>query len=116
MLWVVSPNGLSTHRRPAHGLQWAGWPGSFRRRVPGVPPGAALQRLVNTTGVEFLIDPNAANEELRLWADYYEATARVLEIMRTQGTTQAAFAQILAEDARAAVALQRIKELRGIKS
>jgi len=66
--------------------------------------------------MEFFINPDEANEELRLWADYYEATVRVLEIMRAQGTTGAAVAQILAEDARAAAALERIKELRGIRS
>jgi len=32
-----------------------------------------------------LSDAEAA-EERRLWADYYEATARALEIMRREGT------------------------------
>jgi hypothetical protein len=67
-------------------------------------------------GVEFLINPEEANEELRVWADYYEATARILEIMRARGTNGAAVAPIFAEDARAAAALKRIKELRGIRS
>jgi predicted secreted protein len=56
--------------------------------------------------VEFPINPEEASEELRLWADYYEATARVLEIMRTQGTTAGAVAQIVAEEAKAAGVLQ----------
>ena len=68
-----------------------------------------------TMQVHFLIGTEEASEELRLWADYYEATARVLEIMRTQGTTVAAVAQIVAEDAKAAGAITRIKEIRGIK-
>jgi hypothetical protein len=66
--------------------------------------------------VEFLITTEEGSEELRLWADYYEATARALEIMRTQGTTVAAVAQIVAEDAKAAGAIKRIKEIRGIKA
>jgi hypothetical protein len=94
----------------------AGSPRSFPAHVPGFSPGAVVRRFGKTTGVEFLINPGEANEELRLWADYYEATARVLEIMRTQGTNGAALTQILAEAARAAAALKRIKELRGIGS
>jgi len=65
--------------------------------------------------VEFLISPNEPDEELRLWADYYEATARVLEIMRALGTTPAALEQIVAEEARAAGAISRIKEIRGLR-
>lgn len=65
--------------------------------------------------VEFLINTEEGGEELRLWADFYEATARVLEIMRTQGTTPAAVAQIMAEQGKAAGAIKRIKEIRGIK-
>jgi hypothetical protein len=94
----------------------AGLPWSFPRPVPGVSPGAALRRLGKTTAVEFFINPEEANEELRVWADYYEATLRVLEIMRARGTDGAAVAQIFAEDARVAAALKRIKQLRGIRS
>jgi hypothetical protein len=36
--------------------------------------------------------------------------------MRTQGTTAAAVAQIVAEEAKAAGAIGRIKEIRGIKA
>lgn len=87
----------------------------FPAQRPRVFPGAASWRLPKTTPVEFLISPEEASEELRLWADYYEATARVLEIMRTQGTTASAVAQIVAEEAKAAGAIKRLKEIRGIK-
>ena len=65
--------------------------------------------------MEFLISAEEGSEELRLWADYYEATARVLEIMRTQGTAAGVIAQILAEEAKAAAAIRRIKEILGIR-
>ena len=64
--------------------------------------------------MEVPINPKETSEELRLWADYYEATARALEIMRSQGTTAGAVAQIVAENAKAAGAIKRIKEIRGI--
>jgi cytosine/adenosine deaminase-related metal-dependent hydrolase len=60
------------------------------------------------------ITPAEAAEELRLWADYYEATARALEIMRAEGTTTATLLRIVAEDAQAAAAMKRIKEIRGL--
>jgi hypothetical protein len=63
-------------------------------------------------------DPPAADraaEELRLWADYYEAASRAVEMVRAGGMTDATLARILAEDARAARAIKRIKEIRGIK-
>lgn len=53
-------------------------------------------------------------EERRLWADYYEAMARALEIIRTEGTVAAAIARIAAEHAAADEALARIKEIRAI--
>jgi len=56
-----------------------------------------------------------AAEERRLWADYYEAAARALEIMRAEGTSRSALARILAEDAKASAAMKRIKEIRGIR-
>jgi hypothetical protein len=87
----------------------------FPTTYPGVSPGAAPRLLPKTMHVEFLISTEEDSEELRLWADYYEATARVLEIMRTQGTTAAAVEQILAEEAKAARAFKKIKEIRGIK-
>ena len=55
-----------------------------------------------------------AAEERRLWADYYEATACALEIMRAEGTGAAALPRIVEEDAKAAAAMKRIKEIRGI--
>ena len=67
--------------------------------------------------VEFLINPDDGSEELRLWADYYEATVRVLEIIRTHGTrTPGAIAQITTEDAKAAEAMRRIKAIRGLSA
>jgi hypothetical protein len=59
--------------------------------------------------------PEAA-EERRLWADYYEATARALEIMRAEGTTTATLLRIAAEDEKAAAAIERIKAIRGIEA
>ena len=66
--------------------------------------------------MEFLINTEATSEELRHWADYYEATARILEIMCTQGTTAAAIAEIVAEQTKAAGAITRIKEIRGLRA
>lgn len=60
------------------------------------------------------ISEDEAAEERRLWADYYEAMARVLEIMRLEGTAGAAVSRILAEDATAGRAIARIKEIRRI--
>jgi hypothetical protein len=62
------------------------------------------------------ITPSEEAEERRLWADYYEATARALEIMRAEGTTSATLLRIAAEDAKAAAAIKRIKEIRGLQS
>jgi len=63
-----------------------------------------------------LSDATAAGhsaEELRLWADYYEAATQALEIVRAGGITQIALSQITAHSARATAALKRIRELRG---
>ena len=60
------------------------------------------------------LTPEEAAEERRLWADYYEAVERLLEIMRRQGTSQAAISQIVAEDSTANRAIRRIKQLHGI--
>jgi hypothetical protein len=62
------------------------------------------------------INPDEAAEERRLWADYYEATARALEIMRAEGTAAGALPRIVEEDTKAAAAIKRIKEIRGIKT
>jgi hypothetical protein len=61
------------------------------------------------------ITTHEAAEERRLWADYYEATARTLEIIRAEGTEGSALPKIIAEDAKAASAIRRIKEIRGIR-
>jgi hypothetical protein len=58
--------------------------------------------------------PEEAAEALRLWADYYEATARALEIMRSEGTSEATLPRIAAEDTRGEAALRRIKEIHGL--
>lgn len=61
------------------------------------------------------VTPEEAAEELRLWADYYEATSRALELLREGVTSAATLAKILAEDAKAAAAIKRIKKIRAIK-
>jgi hypothetical protein len=60
------------------------------------------------------VTPVEQAEELRLWADYYEATARIMEIMRAEGTSAATLPRIASEEARAAAAIKRIKEIRGL--
>ena len=55
-----------------------------------------------------------AAEERRLWADYYEAVERVIEIMRREGAIDAALPRIVAEDSTASRAIARIKQLHGI--
>ena len=62
-----------------------------------------------------VITPREAAEERRLWADYYEAIARALEIMRAEGTTATALPHIVEEDTKAAAAIKRLKEIRGIR-
>lgn len=61
------------------------------------------------------ITPAEEAEERRLWADYYDATARALEIMRSEGTSTATLLRIAAEDEKAAAAIKRIKEIRGLQ-
>jgi hypothetical protein len=61
------------------------------------------------------ITPVEEAEERRLWADYYEATARSLEIMRAEGTGAATLLRIAAEEAKAAAAIKRIKQIRGLQ-
>jgi hypothetical protein len=63
-----------------------------------------------------VITPSEAAEERQLWADYYEATARALEIMRAEGTGAAVLPRIVEEEAKAAAAIKRIKEIRRIKT
>ena len=58
---------------------------------------------------------DAAAEELRLWADYYEAATHALEIVRLGGVTDATLAKILTQHSRATRAIKRIREIRGLK-
>lgn len=62
------------------------------------------------------ITPEEAAEELQLWADYYEATERALGMVRSGTVTPETLPQIIAEDAKAAAAIRRIKQIRGIKA
>ena len=62
------------------------------------------------------LTPAEEAEERRLWADYYEATARALEIMRAEGTSAATLLRVAAEQAKASAAIKRIKEIRGLEA
>jgi hypothetical protein len=64
--------------------------------------------------VRHTLTPSEAAEERRLWADYYEAVERLLEIMRREGTLDATLPRIVAEDSTASRAIARIKQLHGI--
>ena len=57
-----------------------------------------------------------AAEVRRLWADYYEATARAVEIMRAEGTCETVLSRIAAESATASAAMRRLKAIHGIKT
>ena len=61
-----------------------------------------------------ILTPEEAAEERRLWADYFEAVERLLEIMRRDGTDAAVVTRIVAEDSTASRAIARIKQLHGI--
>ena len=58
--------------------------------------------------------PGELVEERRQWADYYEAAARVVEIMRSEGTTAAVLPRIVREASKAAAALKRLREIHGM--
>jgi hypothetical protein len=58
------------------------------------------------------VAPGQSAEELRLWADYYEAAAHALELVRAGDIRPATLVQIVAENSRATIALERIRELR----
>ena len=58
--------------------------------------------------------PEEAAEVRRLWADYYEAAAHALEIMRQEGTTEAVLPRLAIISARAAATMKRLKEIHGI--
>jgi hypothetical protein len=61
------------------------------------------------------IPPDEVAEELQLWADYYEATERALGMVRAGTVTAENLPKIIAEDAKAAAAIKRIKQIRGIR-
>ncbi|MFZ1907421.1 MAG: hypothetical protein WAU56_18730 [Steroidobacteraceae bacterium] len=61
------------------------------------------------------ITSQEAAEERRLWADFYEATMRAVEIIRSEGTDGNAVKRIVAEHAAASDAVARIKEIRGLR-
>ena len=48
-------------------------------------------------------------------ADYYEAIERALALVRGGVRTTATLPLVVAQDAKAAAAIKRIKEIRGIK-
>ena len=73
-----------------------------------------MKHFTGPIAVHDTLTPEEAAEERRLWADYYEAVARILEIMRREGTAEAAVSRILAEDSTASRAIARIKQLHGI--
>ena len=56
---------------------------------------------------------NQSPEELRLWADYYEAVTQTLRIVRLGGITAATFDEIVVANAKASSTLARIRQLRG---
>jgi hypothetical protein len=65
-------------------------------------------------GVGLSVTAEEEAEELRLWADYYEALQRALEILSREGTTHDALARILAQDTIARDAMARIKQIHRI--
>ena len=60
------------------------------------------------------IEADESAEERRLWADYYEAMVRVLELIRSEGTNGEVVTRIVAQDEIAGEALARLKQIRGI--
>jgi len=61
-----------------------------------------------------VMTPEEAAEVRRLWADYYDAAARALEIMRQEGTTEAVLPRLAIVSAQAAATMKRLKEIHGI--
>lgn len=61
-----------------------------------------------------IADTNTNPEEARLWADYYDAVSRALEIMKAGGTGEAVLQRVAAQQALADKTLARIKEIRGL--
>jgi hypothetical protein len=77
-------------------------------------PRLVVQALSNDSAARREVTPQEQAEELRLWADYYEATAHIMETMRAVGTSAATLPRIATAEARAAAAIRRIKEIRGL--
>lgn len=57
------------------------------------------------------ISHEEAKEVERLWHEYSTATAHVLEIMRSEGMSPRVLPKIVAEDAKAGKAINRIQEI-----
>jgi hypothetical protein len=76
--------------------------------------GKERRHFTGAATVHEILTPEEAAEERRLWADYYESVARILEIMRRDGTTEPAVARIVAEDTTARRAIARLKQLHRI--
>jgi hypothetical protein len=87
-----------------------------RQGSSNVNPHLAIDLTSKKLPVHEELTPDEEAEERRLWADYYEAVARAVEIMRAEGTSAATLLRIAAEDAKAAAALRRIKEIRGLQA
>jgi hypothetical protein len=96
--------------------------GRLRRQHPhregksAVNPQLAIDLTSRKPPTRAEVTPAEEAEERRLWADYYEATVRALEIMRAEGTSAATLLRIAAEQEKAAAAIKRIKEIRGLQS
>ena len=82
--------------------------------MEAVKPRLIVHDSPNDSSTRREVTPVEQAEELRLWADYYEATARIMEIMRAEGTSAATLPRIASEETRAAAAIRRIKEIRGL--
>lgn len=61
------------------------------------------------------ITPGESEELPGLWQEYHRATARALEIMHRDGSDGPAGHRILEEDANAAKAIKRIRQILGVK-
>lgn len=63
-----------------------------------------------------MTDTDASAEERKLWADFYDAMLRMLEIMRKEGANASAdvLRRVAAEQAAAEKLLARINGIRGI--
>jgi hypothetical protein len=74
----------------------------------------SVEESVGGGTVRVSVTAQQSPEELRLWADYYEARQRALEIMRRDGTAGAALAQIVAQDTLAHRLMARLKQIHGL--